>query len=181
MEQIKHRLQLPSLMKELNLPMVAAEIGTAEGFFANDLINEGIGKLYAVDAWENIPGQKGDGSFSNAWHNKNYDAAMERLAPHGEKVIVLRGRSREMAQRIPDNTLGLVNVDCDHSLAGVSNDIVAYWPKLVSGGIMSFHDYENEMYGVKQAVTQFAKENNLEIHLLPENKPEDAGAYFIKP
>jgi transposase len=63
----------------------------------------------------------------------------------------------------------------------VLNDIAAYWSKLVSGGIMSFHDHENESYGVKKAVAEFAKENNLEVHLLPENKPEDAGAWIQKP
>ena len=35
-------------------------------------------------------------------------------------------------------------------------------------------------YGVKQAVQEFASEQNLEIHLIPENQIQDAGAWIIK-
>lgn len=178
---IKHRSQLVGLMKELKLPLIAAEIGVAEFNFSNDLLNEGLETLYSIDNWENIPGQRGDGGHSDVWHKNNFDKAVERSATFGERSIILKGRSIEMAQKISDNTLGLAYVDCDHSLSGVLNDIAAYWPKLVSGGIMAFHDYEAEHYGVKEAVKQFAKENNVDIFLLPENKKEDAGAYIFKP
>jgi hypothetical protein len=173
-------IQLPQLLKHLNLPMIAAEIGVAEGLNANDLINAGIEKLYAVDAWEQIPGQKGDGSFDSNWHNNNYNDAVQRLLPHGDKVIFLRGRSREMAQKIEDNTLGLLYLDGDHSYSGVTNDLVAYHSKVVKGGVIAGHDFLQKHYGVKEAVEDFCKEHGYEINVLPENKEEDAGFYFIK-
>lgn len=181
MISITHRNQLPDLMRHLKLPMIAVEVGTAEFNFSSDLLNAGVETLYSVDNWENIPGQKGDGGHNSNWHSKNFEKAVERSTAFGERSIILKGRSVEMAQKIPDNTIGLAYIDCDHSLSGVLNDIAAYWPKLVSGGLMGFHDFEAVHYGVKEAVTQFAKENNLEVYLLPENKKEDAGAYIIKP
>lgn len=176
MRQINHRIQLPSLMRELNLPMYGAEIGVAEGYFSADLLSNGIETLYMVDNWGTLQ-QQGDGANSQAWHDKNYASAMERVKVYNSQAIVLRGLSVEMAKKVYDESLGLVYIDCDHSYEGVKADIEAWLPKLVTGGIMAFHDYENRSYGVKQAVQEFCKDRI--IHLLPENKTEDAGAFFI--
>lgn len=177
MKQINYRIQLPSLLKELGLPMTAVEVGCAEGYFSADLLANGIETLYMVDNWGTLS-QAGDAANNQAWHDKNYNAAMERIRPYGTKAIILRGLSVEMAKKIHDNSLGLVYIDCDHSYEGVKADINAFFPKLVKGAVMAFHDFENQSYGVKQAVQEFCN-GRFEIHLLPENKTEDAGAFFI--
>jgi len=177
---IQYRRELPELMKRLGLPMMAAEIGCAEGYNAKDLLTNGVEHLFMVDNWGKIEGITGDGNHDNEWHDKNYNDAMNRIAPFKEKVTVLRGLSVEMAQYIQDNILGMVYVDCNHSYEGASGDIKAYWSKLVVGGIMAFHDYENTAYGVKQAVKEFAEANKLEIFLIPEDRKDDAGAFIIK-
>lgn len=176
---ITHRLQLPSLMKHLGLPMKAVELGVAEGLFSRDLLENGIELLFSVDVWQTLD-QKGDASSDSSWHINNYNNAVKLLSPFGNKSVIIRGLSYEMSDLIDNSSLGLVYVDCDHSLESVRKDIVAWYPKLVNGGIMSFHDFEMPQYGVKQAVQEFAEENNLEIHLLPENAVKDAGAYFFK-
>jgi hypothetical protein len=179
---ITYRIELPKLMREKRLPMVAVELGVAEGLHSYDLLNNGIEKLYSIDAWDTIQNQLGDGGSEKSWHLKNFESAKERLKQFGEKSVILRGFTNEMATIIPDDSCGLVYIDADHSYEGVKRDINAYWSKLVRGGIMALHDYESdaETYGVKQAVTEFAKENHLTVYLLPENRPADAGAYFIK-
>lgn len=176
---IKYRNELPSLMKRLGLPMVAAELGVAEGYNSADLLDNGIEKLYMVDAWETLP-QRGDGGFPKDWHESNLAAALKRVSKHGDKAVILRGYTNVMAKEVEDNSLGLVYIDADHSYAGCRNDVLAWWPKLVKGGIMAFHDYEMRQYGVKEAVQEWAREHKLEVHLIPENKPEDAGAWIIK-
>lgn len=179
---IKHRYQLPQLMQEFNLPMVAVEVGCAEGLFSADLINGGIELLYLVDNWGNIHGQVGDGGFPTDWHNDNYKQMSDRLSPLGSRYKVLKGLSVDMAKEVSDNILGLVYIDCDHSYEGVMSDINTWFHKLVTGGIMAFHDYENDSptYGVKRAVTEFCNTNGYTIVLLPEMNIVDAGAYFIK-
>jgi len=181
--EIRYRCHLPELMRSLNLPMTAVELGVAEGLFAADLMNRGIMLLYLVDNWDYIPGQLGDGGSAFDWHLDNYRQVVDRMAVFDnreQKYKILKGLSVEMAKEVPDETLGLVNVDCDHSYEGVSSDIQAWFPKLVMGGIMAFHDYENPAYGVKKAVTEFCTEKGYTIHLIPEGHPDDAGAYFIK-
>jgi hypothetical protein len=179
--EIKHRSQLPDLLSHFNLPMIACECGVAEGNFSEDLLRCGIEKLYCVDFWGKIANQSGDGGFETSWHQNNFNQALHKLIPYGERAIILRGKSVEMATHIPNNSLGLVYIDCDHSFQGVSRDILAYWDKLVDGGIMAFHDFEAEQYGVKEAVEHFVSGTGIEIHLITENKKEDAGAYIQKP
>jgi len=179
---IQYRRQLVFLMRQLNLPLVAAELGTAEGLFSRDLLHEGLEKLYSVDNWACIEGQKGDGGFEQQWHDKNYAETKERLKTFGEKSVILKGLSYQMAENVPDNSIGLLYIDCDHSYEGVTNDIESWYDKVVSGGLIAFHDYENTGYGVKQAVNDFCESMGItDIHLLSEDKPEDAGAFFIKP
>jgi len=169
---IQYRRDLNQII-DLTLP--AAEIGVAEGYFSADILSWGVPKLYMVDAWKHLE-VAGDGANSQEWHEKNYNAAIGRTSKYNREI--LRGISWEMAAQVPDESLCFINIDCDHSYEGVKKDIAAWWPKLVKGGVMAFHDYENNAYGVKQAVKEFA--SGIEIHLLPEDKPEDAGAYLVK-
>ncbi len=180
--EIKHRTQLPDLLKHFGLPMTGVELGSAEGNSAFDFMDNGMEKLYVVDLWATIHGQRGDASNDAEWHNHNYEVAKDRLGRFGDNVIFMRGLTSEMAEFIPDNSVSLVYVDADHSENGVTNDINNYWGKLTSGGVMAFHDYENTWdYGVKAAVEKFATKNNIQIHLIPENNLEDAGAWIQKP
>jgi len=180
--EIKYRIELPRLVKELGLPMVGIELGCAEGFSAYEFMKGGLDKLYMVDNWGEIEGQKGDGGFPAGWHEKNYSDAVERMKPYGDRVVFLKGLTHEMAKHIPDNSAGLVYVDANHSYDAVVQDIYFYWPKLVAGGVMAFHDFMAPQYGVKQAVEHFARIKGIDtITVMPENKLEDAGAYIIKP
>jgi hypothetical protein len=176
---IQYRRELPKLLKQLGLPMIGVEVGVAQGSFSWELITNGMEKLYSVDAWKELP-QTGDGGFPQSWHDDNYEMAKEKLSEFGDKSIILRGISHEMATLIEDNTLGLVYLDGDHSINGVRTDLEAWYSKLVVGGVIATHDYESPAYGTKQAFEEFAKNNGLEIYFLPEDKEDDAGAFIIK-
>lgn len=165
-------------MRELNLPMTGVEVGVAEGYFSNDLLDQGFEKLYMVDVWKSYPNVLGDIASSQQWHDRNYKAATERVAKHGAKAVILRGLSEAMSVQVPDNSLGLVYLDGDHSYEGVVLDINVWVRKLVNGGILASHDYDHREYGVKKAMDEYAKENGFHLHHIPENKPEDAGAWF---
>ena len=172
---VEYRTELPELLKKLGLPMVAAELGVAEGFNSADLLRGGIEKLYMVDAWATLP-VKGDGANGQGWHDKNMLAAMERVKPFGDRAIFLRGLTTDMADLVPDNSLGLLYLDAGHDYNSVMNDLVTWYSKVVKGGVIAGHDFLNPAYGVERAVKEFAKS---EIYTIPENKPEDAGFLFI--
>lgn len=180
---IKHRSQLGDLLKEMKLPLIIAEVGTAEGLFAKEMMDWGTKLLYLIDRWE-TSGITGDSSFAQEWHDNNLLQVQDRMAVYKnrpEKYIILQGDSVEMLQHIPDDTLSLLYIDADHSYEGVKRDIETGYSKVVSGGIMAFHDYGNITdYGVNQAVNEFCINNNHNPILIPEMTIWDAGAYFIK-
>lgn len=180
--EIRYRRDLHKLIPDIS-NAVCVELGCAECFFASDIANWGVKKLYAVDLWESHPEIPGDAGSSQAWHNANYQACKKRFEPFGQRVEILRGPTVAMAGLI-NEPLDFVNVDACHSYACVKADIEAYWPKLKRGGIMAFHDYEMAQYGVKRAVLDFIASLSPQfqsIYLLPEDKTEDAGAYLVKP
>ena len=60
------------------------------------------------------------------------------------------------AARAYDGRLSLLFVDSTHSLEGITQDFDAWFPKLVPGGIVAFHDYGNSRWpDIKAAVDQF--------------------------
>jgi hypothetical protein len=174
---IKHRTQLPDLMRELKLPMMAAEIGVAEGYFSAELLHGGMEKLYMVDIWrtENV---KGDGSMPQEWHDKNYNSAMLRVGNFLDKVVILKGFSEAKSIHVPDNSLGLVYLDAGHSYEDVFKDLTVWIPKLIEGGIMAGHDYLNKAYGVYEAVEYFTN-GKFTVNIITENKDEDSGFWFL--
>ena len=189
-DQIKYRRELWRLFVEkepktwaVRPPGLggAAEIGVAEGNFAQDILMWPVQfpVVYLVDRWRCVPTMRGDSAQPQIWHDKNRMKVIERVESFGNRARILRMESVEAAGMIEDGSLSFINVDCDHSYEGVSADIRAWWRKLKKGGVVAFHDYENLGYGVKKAVTIFAAHNNIKVHLLPEDREEDAGAFLI--
>lgn len=175
---IKHRHDLPKLVKDLGLPLIGAELGVAEGYFSNDLLDGGLEKLYMVDAWATL-NVKGDGANDQDWHDMNMNNALKRVRKHGDKAVVLRGLTAEMAFLVPDGSLGLLYLDAGHDYGSVLNDLQTWFPKVVSGGVIAGHDFLNTAYGVFQAVHDFTH-GKFEVFTISENKPEDAGFLFLK-
>lgn len=177
--EIHSRSQLGELCKHLGMLTEAAEVGVAEGNFSKDLLNMGFTKLYMVDNWGTIEGVRGDGNFPQDWHDENLKKAKQQTSSFGERRIILKGLSKEMANHVPDNSLGLVYLDAGHDYTSVWFDLVHWFPKLKQGGIMAGHDYTNPDYGVHQAVNDWAARKNIKVNLISENGG-DASFWFQK-
>jgi hypothetical protein len=176
---IRHRRDLGKIV---TVQGDSAEIGVAEGFFSADILSWSnclLLRHFMVDRWESVPGMKGDSANSQAWHDKNFGEAQLRVAKFGKRAVFLRGDSVKMAKYVPDGSLALLYLDGDHSYMGVMADLLAWVPKVKKGGCIGCHDFQNPSYGVKEAVTGFCKLHGFDLQLLPEDKMEDAGCYFI--
>ena len=175
---IKYRRDLWRVVK---VPGDAAEIGVAEGLFGADILSWSLNfpRVYLVDRWCCVSSVKGDSSNSQSWHDKNFKEAVTRMEKFGNRAVFLRGNSDEMSKLVPDRSLAFLNIDGDHSYEGVTRDLAFWRPKMVAGGVIAFHDYEAPQYGVKPAVLEFAFTHGYRVHLLPEDKRDDAGAYIV--
>jgi len=179
---VRYRRDLWQLLGNQSILGDAAEVGTAEGNFAEEILRWPVAfrLVYLVDRWKSMPMMRGDSAKPQAWHDANRIRAASRVARFKDRVQVLHMESVAAARVVPDASLSFVNVDADHSYEGVRADILAWWPKLKTGAVISFHDYEQPSYGVKRAVSEFASERGLVVYELPEDKEEDAGAFLIK-
>lgn len=180
---IQYRRDLPRLLEELNMLGDAIEVGVAEANHSADLLRNGMDKLFLVDSWNHIPKIRGDGNNHQQWHEQNFAKARRQVKEFGDRAVILRGFSVDMASHVDDDSLSLVYLDADHSYNGVMTDLNTWFPKLKKGGVMSGHDYLASEYFVKQAVEDFANKIGMPISniiTIPEDKKEDAGFYFIK-
>jgi hypothetical protein len=174
------RQNLDLLLHNFNLPKVVLELGVAEGWFTKDILKWDLDKLYLIDNWATIGTQTGDGAYNQEWHDGNYKQVLERTAPFSEKVTIIKGLSWEVADQVPDNSLGLLYIDACHEYECVKKDLAAYFSKVVPGGIIAGHDYLNLSYGVNEAVKEFC-EGKYEINVVPDEHESMASFWFIKP
>lgn len=176
---IQHRKDFWQLFESFGLKGEVAEIGVAEGNNSELMASwDCVIKMWMVDNWATIEGQKGDGSEGQAWHNLNH-LRCQVIAENNPKCVMLKGLSIEMAKTIPDDSLIMVYLDADHSYEGVKSDLHVWSPKVISGGIISGHDYLSEEYGVKRAVDEFCN-GRFDINIIPELSPENASFWFQK-
>lgn len=111
----------------------ALEIGTYQGVSAARIaaaLAPG-GLLFCVDPWP-----QNDGDDNPCWSICQRHLRRSGVA---DRIRILRGYSREMAQRIPEN-LDFAFVDGDHSWAGIETDWTIVSEKITQGGAICLHD-----------------------------------------
>lgn len=68
-----------------------------------------------------------------------------------------------VAEVTEDHSCDLVYLDASHDRESVSEDILAWWPKVKRGGFLAGHDWSVNWPGVVEAVTEFAHRERLKI------------------
>lgn len=125
------------------------EIGVYRGAFARQMLDRcpSIEKYYLIDPWR---------SFTDAWNDplrgpqeemdENFRITREKLEAHAHRIEILRGTTLEVIDQIPDESLDFIYVDGDHTLRGITIDMVKAWPKLKPGGTLGGDDYGDNQY-----------------------------------
>lgn len=149
-----------------------AEIGIGYGLHAKEILeNTNITNLYLIDPMIYYPNDQFAcdvitkfGEFDNL-----VTAIKNNLRPYENRYTWFRQPSLTISnEQIPDGSLDSVFIDGDHSYEAVKNDLIFWWKKIRKGGWMLGDDF----YGfadVRNAVNEFANENNLNYELLLKN------------
>jgi O-methyltransferase len=102
-----------------------------------------------------------EGDFSDT----SVVAVMNRMA-HPDKVIVKKGFFPDTASGLEDERYLLVSLDAD-LYAPLLAGLEYFYPRLVSGGMILLHDYNNQRFGgAKQAVRDYESRHG-RLSLLP--------------
>lgn len=135
------RPSLRTLVGKNNL--VGAEIGIRWGKNAKNILTIlDISVLYLIDPYLPYPtGNVPERIKYLVEHEqeKVFSTAKNNLKEYEDKIIWIRGFSWDVVDKIPE--LDFVYIDGDHRLESVRRDLELYYPKVVTGGLVSGHDY----------------------------------------
>lgn len=120
-----------------------AELGVARGMFAQGLLRScpEIERYYLIDPWTHLEDWNMPSNKDNLAFEEFFEEAMDRTERWKSARVVLRGRTTEVIDSIPDDSLDFAYVDGDHTLRGVTIDLLRVWPKVKAGGFVAGDDF----------------------------------------
>ncbi len=139
--------------ENLNKDCIVCEIGSFAGI-SSELFAINVKKLYCIDNWDinQIYGSDLIRIAENHFDNmiKNYN-----------NIIKIKKKSEDTFSNFPDEYFDLVYIDGSHEYNDVKNDILNWLPKVKRDGIISGHDYYDD---VKKAVDEIFNNINIKTY-----------------
>jgi predicted O-methyltransferase YrrM len=120
-----------------------AEIGVWRGKFAARLLHAlpELESYLLIDPWRPLPVWNKPLNVDAGRFGEAFREALASTAFAGAKVAVLRGTTAEVADRIPDGSIDLAYIDGDHTLRGITIDLLRLRRKVRHGGLLGGDDY----------------------------------------
>jgi hypothetical protein len=120
-----------------------AEIGVYRGRFAARMLGDcpAIETYYMVDPWRNLEDWNKPANTSDDEFERIFREAMERTGAHEDKRVVLRGTTTEVIDHVPDASVDFAYIDGDHTLRGITIDLIRVFPKVRAGGWIGGDDF----------------------------------------
>jgi hypothetical protein len=159
----------------------AAEIGVYRGEFSAKILAgaPSIEKYIMLDPWRAIPDWNKPANTDNQTFEHFYFESLDATDFARHKRQVLRGKTTEVIGLIPDHSLDYVYIDGDHTLKGISIDLISVWPKIKDGGWITGDDFCNSIWQHSESfeptlifpfAVYFAEAMGVTIHALPHNQ-----------
>lgn len=122
---------------------VMAEVGVYRGDFAARMLADcaSLSRYYMIDPWRHLddwnkPANKTDGTFE-----RFYREVLSKTEAQADKRVVLRGRTVDVVDQIGEAELDFAYIDADHTLRGITTDLMKIYPKVRVGGWIGGDDF----------------------------------------
>lgn len=139
-----------------------AEVGVYKGGSAKILCElKANKKIYLFDTFEGLPGKviKKEDLVKQNWLNDVILDEVKANLKKYPKVYFYKGIFPETSKPVKDKRFSLVHLDADIYQATLEG-LKFFWPRMVKGGRIICHDYNQEdCPGVKRAVCKYFKNN----------------------
>lgn len=177
----RDRFELWGAFVQANPIRHVAEIGVYRGEFAYRLLERApsIERYVMVDPWRAIENWNKPANADDRTFEDHYREALRATAFAADKRVILRGKTTEVIDRIEDDSVDFIYVDGDHTLHGISIDLIRTLPKLRDGGWLAGDDFCDSVWQhpkqfeptlVFPFAAYFAEANDLVIYALPHNQ-----------
>ncbi|THD43751.1 MAG: class I SAM-dependent methyltransferase [Bradyrhizobium sp.] len=119
------------------------ELGVWKGVFAQRILQNcpSVERYYMLDPWRHLDRWNKPANWSHDQFEEVYAEALARTDFAKDRRVILRGETTEVIDQIGDGELDLAYIDGDHTLKGISIDLVRTYPKVRAGGIVGGDDY----------------------------------------
>ncbi len=146
---------------------VGAEIGVDWGEFSKIIFREARPRLlYLVDCWEKQSEKVYGHDPANSAHDVKYRQCLQWFTTD-EQIKMVKAYSLDAALLFPDGYFDWLYLDANHLQCYA--DMLAWWPKVKSGGCFMGHDYVKGGVGdfitVADDVDRFVAETGLPLLL----------------
>jgi hypothetical protein len=125
-----------------------AEVGVYRGDFAAKLL-EGCGsinKYYMIDPWRHLDNWNKPANTSDDVFEQFLLETKAKTDFAAEKRIILRGKTTEVIEEISDDGLDFSYIDGDHTLKGITIDLIRVYPKIRVGGWIGGDDFSRTIW-----------------------------------
>jgi hypothetical protein len=173
---------------------IICELGVYKGDFAHKILKECsfIKKYIMIDPWKNISNWNKPANHTGNIFDTFYKETLENTDFAKHKRVILKGKTTEVINEITDDSLDFIYIDGDHTLKGISIDLINTWRKIKKNGFIAGDDFcpsiwqHNINYEptlVFPFALYFAEAMNTTIYALPYNqflitKQEDGFKYI---
>lgn len=125
-------------------------------------------EIYAIDIFkpnfdstENTNGKQMKEIYKEKLGGKNQYEIYKYVIQGHENIITIKEDSKNVELR--PSELCFSFIDGCHNPEYVRNDFKLVWDKTVSGGIVAFHDYDEDLYPVKNTIDKVISNNEDQI------------------
>jgi len=166
-----NRSEIGDVLNHFGLVGNGIEIGVQKGEFSKEILSSWKGeKLYLVDCWQKQENYDDIANKDDNEQEENYKQTLKNVEKYKKRVKVIKAFSKDAANSFEDGFFDFIYIDANHSYEAVKEDLNLWYPKLKDGGMFCGHDFlEGRFYdsdfGVKSAVTEFARSLNKEPYV----------------
>ena len=139
-------LTLPLWLKETTMIEIGSFIGDSGNLFSLF-----FKEVVCIDP------HAADDAFSGFAKEQIISTFLANTIERGRNVMLISAESAKIKKNFPDNKYGFVYIDAVHQYPNVKEDILNYYPKVMSDGFIGGHDYglkDNGCEGVQPAVDE---------------------------
>jgi hypothetical protein len=125
-----------------------AELGVYRVDYAMKILKEceQLKEYYLVDPWRNLTDWNKPFNKENDEFEAYYQETLQKTEFAADRRIVLRGKTTEVVKDIQDGSLDFAYIDGDHTLKGISIDLINMWDKVKSDGYIGGDDFINNIW-----------------------------------